>query len=588
MRKILVALLIAILSLVAVVYFLKPVTDLDLFWHMANGRWIVQNKALPASDPFSYTTPSDNVNVHAVLTRYWISQALFYCSYAVAGWNGIVLVRFPIFALIVYFIYRRKGEADLGAFLFFLLLATVTMLRGFPLERPHVFTFLFFAILLFLLDDILKSGEEGDERLFTPKLLYPPLLMIIWANAHVGFIVIQVIIATYIVTEGLKLIHPVFGAHRGKLRYKRLVISGVGAILASFANPNTFRGFGHYFYQESIFPVILDWQSTIETFQSIFTPQLILYWAVLGFCALVVLYKLIRREQDITEIAMLAGLGYYSFNTIKFVPLFLIYAVPLAALAFRKGSRSTLKAAISLGCSLVIAAYFLVGQGDAAQLRNVSNFKEGRWLPQTFPDGAVEFVRQNDLRGNMFNNFDWGGYLVWMLGPEKKVFIDNRILDNRVFYHAMSIDNAVMEPEIVGKPHFKALLDSYRVNYIITKLYNTRVQMLPLTARLIYDTDWVPVYQQANSVVFMRNIPANEHLIKKYAHVRYEIIDYQIGNLRGMVENFPGHSSLYILMGELYLLKNDVEGAKGAFRKALEVDPKQPDALRRMGELGGH
>jgi hypothetical protein len=504
MRKLVLSVLVLLISLTAITYLLKPIADLDFFWHLANGRWIVENRALPGYDPFSYTTPADNVNVYSVLTRYWLSQSLFYAFYLLGGWNGIVLMRFLIFGLLMYLIYKRRGGADSVALVFFMLVASVVLLRSFPLERPHVFTFLCFAALLCALDIVVSGAEEAhDKRVFTPKLLYLPLVTLIWANMHVGFIMGQAIIATYIVTEGLKLLHPVFGASIGKLRYKRLLLAGVSAVLVSFINPNTYKGFGAYFYQESIFPVVLDWQSTVETFRSIFTPQLIVYWALLAFCVLIVGYRAIRRKQNITEIALLAGLGYYSFTTIKFVPLFLVYAVPLAASALGRGSNRVLRTAVLLICSLGMAAYFFVGQNDAANLKNVRNFESSRWVASAFPDGAVEFVLRNDLKGNMFNNFDWGGYLIWSLAPRKKVFIDNRILDTRVFFHALSIDNAVPEPEIMGKPHYKALLDSYTVNYIITKLYNTRVQMLPLTARLVSDPDWVPVYQQSNSVVFV-------------------------------------------------------------------------------------
>jgi hypothetical protein len=43
-----------------------------------------------------------------------------------------------------------------------------------------------------------------------------------------------------------------------------------------------------------------------------------------------------------------------------------------------------------------------------------------------FPDAASEWIRQNNPQGNLFNSYNWGGYLIWRLYPEYQVFIDGR------------------------------------------------------------------------------------------------------------------------------------------------------------------
>jgi cytochrome c-type biogenesis protein CcmH/NrfG len=77
----------------------------------------------------------------------------------------------------------------------------------------------------------------------------------------------------------------------------------------------------------------------------------------------------------------------------------------------------------------------------------------------------------------------------------------------------------------------------------------------------------------------------NAPLIGKYAHVRKDIIGYQIRDLDNIIKRSPGHASLYILRGELYLMQKDIEGARESYRKALEINPKHPDALGRLNEL---
>jgi hypothetical protein len=45
---------------------------------------------------------------------------------------------------------------------------------------------------------------------------------------------------------------------------------------------------------------------------------------------------------------------------------------------------------------------------------------------QGAPCGAVAFLKSQKERGNIFNRYEWGGFLIWQL-PEYKVFVDGRM-----------------------------------------------------------------------------------------------------------------------------------------------------------------
>jgi hypothetical protein len=49
-----------------------------------------------------------------------------------------------------------------------------------------------------------------------------------------------------------------------------------------------------------------------------------------------------------------------------------------------------------------------------------------RFDPAFYPVDAVNWLKANPQPGNVFNNFDWGGYLIFNLWPDKKVFIDGQ------------------------------------------------------------------------------------------------------------------------------------------------------------------
>ncbi|MBI4689358.1 MAG: hypothetical protein HY754_03690, partial [Nitrospirae bacterium] len=219
---------------------LRPVGDVDFFWHLSTGRWIIEHLALPADDPFNYTTPAtSNPRKQLVLTSYWLSQIFYYGIYYVSGWGGFIILRFIILGSLIYFVYKRARDSDRTILFGFIAIAMIVFARLYRLERPQVFSFLFFAILLYLLDEMKRNSRAEDQQsssvterqsdratvasadspppqadhrfmvrqahhdnpcqpepveghLFTYCSL--PLLMLIWANMHAGFIVGQGVI----------------------------------------------------------------------------------------------------------------------------------------------------------------------------------------------------------------------------------------------------------------------------------------------------------------------------------------------------------------------------------------------------------
>ena len=65
---------------------------------------------------------------------------------------------------------------------------------------------------------------------------------------------------------------------------------------------------------------------------------------------------------------------------------------------------------------------------------------------EIYPVGAADFVIANDLKGNLFNTYFWGGYLIWRLGPERKVFVDGRNIDAQGGGEATAIRQAFALP----------------------------------------------------------------------------------------------------------------------------------------------
>ncbi|MEK9149078.1 MAG: hypothetical protein AAB267_03415, partial [Candidatus Desantisbacteria bacterium] len=219
------------------------IDDPDVFWHLKTGEWIWQHKTLPDKDPFSFTIAPSQYETAAratfILKQYWLAQLIMYGFYHLGGFYGIVAFRCLIYLLIGLMLYHwmgRKGVSRINRLLF---LVPVVYFSVFWLgERPNNLSFLFAVIVVYLLED-LKNSSNSLNGLNRLKLVSLPLVMLLWANMHGGFILGDAIIAIYMTAGIIRLViarikksDPTVTDRTSSLFFAVCVM----AILISFAN----------------------------------------------------------------------------------------------------------------------------------------------------------------------------------------------------------------------------------------------------------------------------------------------------------------------------------------------------------------
>ena len=108
------------------------------------------------------------------------------------------------------------------------------------------------------------------------------------------------------------------------------------------------------------------------------------------------------------------------------------------------------------------------------------------------PSAAIDFVRRTNITGNVFNNYGFGGYLIFSGIP---TFVDGRALPfGDAFLHKY-LDTV----ELVDIGNAFELLDEYKVNWVILPPKE------PLTKALARSPLWHEVYSDEYSVVFVRH-----------------------------------------------------------------------------------
>src|SRR6185369_10383791 len=117
-----------------------------------------------------------------------------------------------------------------------------------------------------------------------------------------------------------------------------------------------------------------------------------------------------------------------------------------------------------------------------------------------YPVTVTDYIVKNNLKGPMFNLYVWGGYLIWRLGPETKVFCYGRQLYSERYWEYMS---GIMmgDPE---SPYWKKLFTKYNIQTVILPFVTDTGIPFPLTQSLYEDKEWIMVFVSENAALFRK------------------------------------------------------------------------------------
>lgn len=188
-------------------------------------------------------------------------------------------------------------------------------------------------------------------------------------------------------------------------------------------------------------------------------------------------------------------LGYISLKYIRNVGLFCTF-VPLVVGEGMVRLRKTIAALGAVAVAIILTVYF--------------PFEHGIGEASYFPDGLVRFVKQRDLRGHMMNSYSFGGYLIWNLFPERRVFIDGRnevYLDLLERLKASKSDsrawNALLHDEQIDYALLEYVDDLDRVTTFDSSGKAT-AGFAPITATRFPRSRWALLYWDDDGMVFVK------------------------------------------------------------------------------------
>lgn len=466
---------IVLLSMVFVLAVRQSVSiDPDLWWHLKAGQQIVDTRNVPHTDDYSFTKQGSEWVAHE-----WLSEVIMSGIYRLSGLVGLVTIFSLIIVIALWLTYRRCDGKPYAAGLAILLAAAASS----PLfgVRPQMLTLLLASIYIVLLEGF--DPKEHSRRLWW---LVP--IMLLWVNLHAGW-------ALGLALIGLYIVRAVLDGEWDHVRPLLIVLVVCTAMIP--LNPNGFRMFSYPYEtltSASMAAFIQEWASP-DFHLTTYLPLAILLLSTFAAMAL----SPTRARLGEIFLVLITALG--ALRSVRHIPIFSLFAAPVLAKhlwaitkdhGWDKSLTSTetrpdaiklliniclLLAPLALGVSRVY--HFASHQRDYVTIRN--------------PVAAVEFLKSQHLPGPIYNRYGWGGYLIYQLYPEYRVYIDGRadVYGDAFFAEAMRTYD--------GAGDWAGSLDRYDIKTVLIS------PDAPLASLLRNDHGkWKVVYEDNDAIIFSR------------------------------------------------------------------------------------
>lgn len=376
--------------------------DLDIWWHLRAGQWIAQHHAIPHVDLFSSATMGKPWEAYS-----WLFALLNFQLFQWLGLSGIVVYTAGMILAITvalhHLVKRLQQDFSIGILLTGAICLTMGRLY---VPRPWLFTILSSVFELNILMYVRKTGRLRE-------LLWLPAIFALWANVHIQFIDGLVILGIAL-TESLLTLRRTAEVTRIPLR--SIALTFLGCLLATLLNP----------YGWHIYKTAHDLAVQPGAFSLISELQALPFRDISDFSVLFLAFACVAMLARSRRIPIFEGLLFLFAAIVSFRSqrdLWVMAIVAATILAANISGRKTPQRLPAFSSFLVVpaaAGVLLLG----SFVLHVNNARLSTQMAKTLPVRAVAVAKARNYSGPVYNNYNWGGYLIWEL--RLPVSIDGR------------------------------------------------------------------------------------------------------------------------------------------------------------------
>ena len=478
--------------------------DASIGWHIRNGEQMLRTHSITRTDSFSVTTGGQTWYAWE-----WLYDLKIAGIHHWLGLNGVVFFTAVIialtFALTLRLSLKRGADLPVAALLLALSLGA-SMIH--LLARPHVLSWLFSVIWFQVLD----SSEDRNGR----RLWYLPALMLLWANVHGGFVVGFALLGLYLLSGVIRYLRCRDEEMQQRIakRLRELGMVTAASLLASLINPCGYELHLHvYRYLSSRWLM-----NHIDEFLSPNFHGVAQQCFVAILLMTIVVLAVARNKPSLPRVLVLLFATYSGLYASRGLPvssllLTLIVAplwtqalaeardnpnlsLRLRGLVSRWLSLTSRVGRVELGfrghvwpiAALVLGVLVCAQAGKpASRPWMAAHFDAGH-----FPVQASDVIVQRGIHEPIFAPDSWGGYLIYRLYPQNKVFVDDR--------HDLYGEGFLKEYLKAIRLTFDwdGFLREKKVNWALLPAESSLANMLEETAQ------WNLVYRDGTSVLLER------------------------------------------------------------------------------------
>lgn len=449
----------------------------DTWWHIRAGEDILATRHLPRTDTYSWTAA-----VTPWIAYEWLGEIAIAEAYRAGNLQGLRLLQLTLAGTMLTLLYiyaTMRCENPKAAFV--VCAAIVPIAAGFWSLRPQLFGFIFFILVLLIL--------EHSRRKQSRALWMLPLVFLLWANTHgtfvFGLLALSVTWASGLPRYRLNGIDSSALTQRQRIEIGLVMLASMLSLLVTpYRSQLAAYPFDIGLLQPTNVANIQEWMPiTSERFLTLTVLVLLL-----GFLLSKILLRFQCRLDDLAFVCIGA---VAAFMHLRFVPLFLLVTVPLLGLPLawwfspysRKRDRMPLNALL-IGFVIIALVYFFPSKQDLEKA-----------CAEHFPVAALRHLATSPVSGHIFNEYGWGGYLAASHFPSEGVFIDGRA---DIYERTGVLEDYLSIARL--EPNGLRLLGKYDIGACILR------SDAPLATVLSALPSWQLVYSDQVTSVFVRRV----------------------------------------------------------------------------------
>ena len=531
----------------------------DIGRHLKIGELIWQNKEVPKTNLFSFTEPD-----FPFINHHWLSEVIFFGIFSYTGFIGLTLAK-TVLVLVIFLLlfFTAKKHATFWPLVVSFLLSLFVFIQRTE-ARPEIFSFVILAFFLFA---IFKAKYE---KLYF-YLWFLPVLELFWVNLHIYFFIGPFLILAFLADRLISV----------DKRHAVSLIHILGIFLltatATLANPSGIHGALLPFNVLNEYGYSIVENQTLSFLADFFGFNLPIFVFKISVAVLAVSFALTIKnlKNRIFEIIISAFFIYAGFRMLRNLPLYALSSFPVLAIlltdVFNKLKKFNIAKRTSIISKTVIVAFmifmiFFVAGGNYYEKTGLSK-EFGLSVPNGL-ERAVDFVKQNKIKGPMFNNFDIGGYLIWQMYPQEKVFVDNR-----PEAYSVKFFNEIYKPMQEDEKKWLEFSDKYGINFIFFGHTDATSWGQNFLNDIVKNQDWRIIYLNEDAIILIKNEKKNSDIISKFSITDKTAIDKISDSIKNSNTN---KANLNLILSRVLFKIDWLEASAYFADEVIKIDPNNP------------